>query len=92
MQQPFGHDVASQTHSPLGSHSSPDLQAAHWRPAEPHDALVSLSRGSHDPLAVQQPLHEPPPHEHSPPEQVSPLPHEPHAAPPVPHWLPVWLA
>jgi hypothetical protein len=87
LQQPLGHEVASQTHWPVALlHSSPPLQATQAAPPEPHDELDSLERASHvEPL--QHPVQEPPPQLHVPLEQVSPVPHELHVAPPVPHWL-----
>jgi hypothetical protein len=87
LQQPFGHDAASQTHAPvLLSHSCPAPQALHVAPAAPHDAVDSLASGSHD-APVQQPAHDPPPHVQAPLAQESPLPHALHATPAVPHWL-----
>jgi hypothetical protein len=42
LQQPFGHDWASQTHCPLVVlHACPDGQAMHATPPEPHVELVS---------------------------------------------------
>jgi hypothetical protein len=84
LQQPFGHEVASQTHCPLVVlHSCPDEHAAHAAPPAPHEEFDSLASASHvEPL--QQPLHDVVPHEHTPLEQVSPPPHDAHAAPAVP--------
>jgi hypothetical protein len=53
--------------------------------------FVSFASGSHAP-PVQQPAHDPPPQLHVPFVHESPAPHEPHAAPPVPHWVVDWLA
>ena len=40
VQQPFGHDAASQTHCPLVVlHSCPAVQAAHVAPPAPHEGL-----------------------------------------------------
>jgi hypothetical protein len=63
LQQPFGHEAALHTHWPLAPHAWPDPHAEHATPPAPHDALVSFDRVSHVP-ALQQPEHEPPPHEH----------------------------
>jgi hypothetical protein len=42
LQQPFGHDVASQTHCPLPLlHSWPDAHVEHVTPEAPHDVLDS---------------------------------------------------
>jgi hypothetical protein len=38
LQQPFGHDVASQVHTPALLHS-PDAHNAHAAPAAPHELL-----------------------------------------------------
>jgi hypothetical protein len=85
VQQPCGHEVASQTHCPVPRlHSSPaehDLQDA---PPAPHDALDSLPSGSQvEPL--QHPAHDVPPQVQVPPVQACPLPHAPQVAPAVPH-------
>ncbi len=86
LQQPFGHEVASQTHWPvLVLHSWPVAHAAHAAPPAPHEVFDSLESGSHVVPPLQQPAHEPPPHEHVPFEHESPVPHALHAAPPVPH-------
>jgi hypothetical protein len=92
LQQPLGHDAASQTHWPLVVlHVWPDPHAAHAAPPEPHEEADSLAYASHvEPL--QQPAHAPPPHVHTPLEHESPDPHVPHAAPPEPHSLVDWLA
>jgi len=87
VQQPLGHDVASHSHCPvLMLHSVPLGHAAHVAPLLPHDAFDSLDSPSHVPPPVQQPEQPPPPHEHAPLEQESPLLHDAHAAPAVPHW------
>jgi hypothetical protein len=71
-QQPFGHEVASQTHFPvLTLHSWPVLHAPQVAPDAPHDALVSFARGSHVPL-LQQPW------------QSQPQPMSTHPSPPSP--------
>jgi hypothetical protein len=42
LQQPPGHEVASQTHRPVALlHSWPVLQAAHAAPPAPHEAFPS---------------------------------------------------
>jgi hypothetical protein len=86
VQQPAGHDVASQTHLPAELHSWPEGHAAHVAPLLPHEALDSPDSCSHTPRPVQQPAHAPPLHEHVPFEHESPLPHALQAAPPAPHW------
>jgi hypothetical protein len=86
LQQPLGHEVASQTHCPVALlHSWPDGHAEHVAPLEPQEVLDSPESGWHAP-PLQQPAHAPPPQLHTPLEQVSPVPHALHAAPPVPHW------
>jgi hypothetical protein len=87
LQQPFGHEAASQTHRPdVGSHASPAGQGAHAAPAGPQDALDSFASSSHvEPL--QQPAHAPPPQLQPPLVQLSPAPHGAHVAPAVPHEL-----
>ncbi len=93
LQQPLGHDAASQTHCPLAvSHAWPDAHAAHAAPPEPHEVVDSLAYSSHVEPLQQPAVHDPPPQVHTPLEQVSPVPHVPHAAPPVPHSLVDWLA
>jgi hypothetical protein len=39
LQQPSGHDVASQVHAPALLHSCPDAHNAHAAPAVPHELL-----------------------------------------------------
>jgi hypothetical protein len=85
VQQPAGHEVASQTHWPLALHSWPAGHAAHARPPLPHEEFVSLDSASHAPPPVQQPAHDPPPQVHDPFEHASPEPHALHAPPLVPH-------
>ena len=92
LQQPCGHEVESQVHWPLPVlHSRPDVHAEQLAPPAPQDPLFSLARASHDP-AVQQPAHDPPPHEHAPDAHAWPPAHALHEAPAVPHepldWLP----
>jgi hypothetical protein len=41
LQQPLGHDVASQVHWPVALQSWPVAQAAHAEPAEPHELADS---------------------------------------------------
>ena len=85
LQQPPGHDVASQTHWPLLlSHSCPEPHALQVAPPAPHAELDSPESDVHVP-ELQQPAHAAPPQEHVPPEHESPLPHALHASPPVPH-------
>ncbi len=86
VQQPPGHEVASQTHSPLPLHSRPVAHARHAVPDAPHEVFDSLASCSHVPPIVQQPGHDVPPHVHWPVEHDSPLPHGLQAEPPVPHW------
>jgi hypothetical protein len=90
-QQPFGHEVASQTHAPLVVlHSRPDAHARHTTPPAPHDPVDSPERASHV-VPLQQPAHADPPQVHVPAvvEHVCPEPHGAHAAPAVPHWAAV---
>jgi hypothetical protein len=85
LQQPLGHELASQTHCPVVlSHSCPVGHAAQIAPPAPHDPVDSLDSCSHV-LPLQQPAHAPPPQVQAPFEHVSPVPHALHAAPPVPH-------
>jgi hypothetical protein len=116
LQQPFGHDVASQTHTPplhrfpegqaplaphvhcplvqalvvLGSH------AAHVPPPVPHDPVLCAPVASQVPVVppTQQPVAQVLPSQEQVPLVVSqsPFAHVPQAAPPVPHWDPVWVA
>jgi len=39
VQQPMGHDAASQTHVPAAPQAWPDGQPEHARPPVPHDVL-----------------------------------------------------
>jgi hypothetical protein len=86
-QQPFGHDVPSQTHWPVVAlHSCPDGHAVQVTPFAPHAEFDSLPIGSHV-APLQHPLHAPPPEQvHEPPTQACVETQEPHALPPVPHW------
>ncbi len=84
VQQPFGHDVASQTHWPLTLHSSPGAHAMHTTPPAPHEAFVSPDSASHVP-PLQHPAHDAPPQEHDPFVHAWPVAQALHAAPPVPH-------
>lgn len=86
LQQPLGHEVASQTHCPVVLlHSWPVGHIAQVAPFEPHDVFDSPDSGSHV-LPLQQPAQDPPPPQlHTPFVHASPLPHPAHAAPPVPH-------
>jgi hypothetical protein len=85
LQQPFGHDVPSQTHCPLPVlHSRPDPHDLHDAPPEPHDEFTSLPSGTHV-APLQQPAHDPPPQLQVPLVHACPLPHSLQAAPPVPH-------
>ncbi len=86
LQQPFGHEVASQTHCPVFLlHSWPVAHAAHAAPAAPHDVFVSFASRSQVVLLVQQPLHDVLLQVHTPLEHVSPVLHAAQAAPAVPH-------
>jgi hypothetical protein len=85
LQHPFGHDVASHTQRPP-LHSWPTAHAMQTAPAAPQDAVDSPESGSHVP-ALQHPVHDVPPHEHAPLEQVSLALQVPQLPPPVPHAL-----
>ena len=95
LQQPFGHEVASQTHCPVVLlHSCPEAHAAHAPPAAPHEEADSAPYTSHVPVAppLQQPLPQVlAPHEQR-PLVVSqrPFGQDAHVAPPVPHCVAVW--
>jgi hypothetical protein len=54
LQQPFGQEIASQTHRPL-LHSRPDAHAAQAAPAAPHELPDSEAYGTHVP-PLQQPF------------------------------------
>lgn len=57
LQQPLGHEVASQPQVPFVLLQSwPVAHAVHRAPAVPQDALVSDPNGTQVPLAVQQPF------------------------------------
>jgi len=83
LQQPLGHDAASQTHCPLPLHACPAAHPAQAAPPLPHELLDSLLSDSHVP-PLQQPGHDVPPHEHAPPAHACPEEHAAHAAPPIP--------
>jgi hypothetical protein len=88
LQQPLGQDAALHTHAPVAvSHAWPVGHAAHVAPPAPHEVFDSLASGSHTDPLPQQPAQVPPPQEHWPLAQLSPLPHGLHVLPPVPHWL-----
>jgi hypothetical protein len=90
LQQPSGHEVASQTHCPIPLHSWPDGHAAQTAPPEPHEVFDSLVGASHLSLAVQQPGQDVPAQEQAPLVQFSPGAQELHAPPPVPHCVTDW--
>lgn len=91
LQQPVGHEVASQTHCPVVVlHSRPVGHAAHVAPPLPHEPFDSPEGASHVPPAVQQPLQVVPLHVHAPSVHACPEPQEPQAAPAVPHSVGVW--
>ncbi len=95
LQQPFGHDAASQMHVPLlVLHSRPVPHAEQLPPAVPHWALVSDAHGTHWPDELQQPCgHDDASHTQLPVALHSvPLPQALHAAPPVPHEVLLSLA
>jgi hypothetical protein len=57
LQQPFGHEVASQTQVPaVRLHSSPAPHEAQVAPFVPQDVFDSEPHASHVPAAVQQPF------------------------------------
>lgn len=86
MQQPLGHDVASQTHAPLVVlHSWPVPHALQAAPPVPQELFDSEPSASHVPPAVQQPLQDEPPQVQVPDEHDCPDAHAEQAAPPVPH-------
>ena len=94
LQQPFGQDVASQTHWPLFLlHSWVAAQGAQVAPDTPQEPLDSDAYASHVPLAppVQQPLGQVlASHAQTPVVRSHRLfAHGPHAAPPLPHCEPV---
>jgi hypothetical protein len=90
VQQPFGHDVASQTHCPfVVLHAWPAAHALHTDPVAPHEVFDSLPSISQVPFAVQQPLHDPPPQLQAPIEHAWPFAHELQAAPAVPQVPPL---
>jgi hypothetical protein len=86
LQQPFGHEVASQTHCPvLVLHSWPDEQAPHVAPPAPHVEFDSLDSTTQVVLLLQHPEHAVPLHVHTPLTHASPVLHAVQAAPAVPH-------
>jgi hypothetical protein len=58
LQQPLGHEVASQTHCPVALHSWPVPQAAQLAPPVPQDDADSEAYASQVPLVppLQQPF------------------------------------
>ena len=87
LQQPFGHELASQTHVPeVVSHSWPDAHPVHVAPAVPHELFPSPEYGSHV-LPLQQPFgHEEELHVQTPvPLQVWPVAQAAQLTPPLPH-------
>jgi hypothetical protein len=85
VQQPFGQELALQTHCPVDVlQASPIPHAAQLAPAAPHEVLVSPESASQVP-ALQQPAHDIPPQPQDPLAQALPPEQAPHAAPPVPH-------
>ncbi len=59
LQQPMGHEAASQTHCPVAVlHSWPAPQGAHAAPLAPQEVLLSAEVASHVPVGppLQQPL------------------------------------
>ena len=91
LQQPLGHDVASQMHVPFALlHSSPVAHGAQVAPAVPHEGVDSPTHGSHVP--VGPPLQHPWGHDVASQTQVPlvlshsvPVEQAAHATPPVPH-------
>jgi hypothetical protein len=70
LQQPCGHELASQTHWPVAVlHSLPAAHAPHAAPPAPHELLLSMVSASHV-VPLQQPEHAPPPHVQAPLEQA----------------------
>jgi hypothetical protein len=55
LQQPIGHDVASQTHCPLGLHSSPVGHAWQAAPPAPQTFALSAEKVTHV-VPLQQPV------------------------------------
>jgi hypothetical protein len=86
LQQPLGHEVASQTQWPLLLlHSWPLAHAVQEAPPAPHAALLSDEYARHV-APLQHPVeHDPPPQVQDPLVQASPVLQAPQAAPPVPH-------
>jgi hypothetical protein len=88
LQQPWGHEVASQTHVPfVVSHSLPAPHAAHAAPPAPQEAVDSEAKGSQT-LPLQQPFgHDVASHTHPPVLLLHSRPdaHAAQATPPAPH-------
>jgi hypothetical protein len=88
LQQPFGHELASQTHCPVALlHSCSAAQDPHAAPLAPHEVLDSDAYSSHVPVDEQQPAHpEVELHTHCPLAlHIVPVGHAAQAAPPAPH-------
>jgi hypothetical protein len=90
LQQPFGHEVASQMHWPLALHACPVAHPPQVAPELPQEVPDCDAYSSHAPVAppTQQPLG----HVVASQEQVpfvvshTPFVHEAQAAPAAPHW------
>jgi hypothetical protein len=98
VQQPAGHELASQTQTPVVVlHLWPAEHCAHELPPAPQiesPSPLPLPRATQLPDPLQQPLQEVPLHVHVPvAEQVCPMAalHAPQAAPPAPHVPAFWL-
>lgn len=89
LQQPFGHEVESQTHCPLALHSCPAAQVPHVAPFVPHAPKACEPYPTHVPAEppLQQPFeHVVASHEHVPLVlSQTPFEHELQEAPFVPH-------
>jgi hypothetical protein len=89
LQQPLGHELASQTHCPVDVlHSWPVPQAPQVAPFAPQEPLDSEAYASHVPLEVQHPLgHEVASHWQAPVLVLHSWPegHTEHVAPLLPH-------
>jgi len=88
LQQPFGHEVTSQTHCPLVLlHSWPDAHAEQLAPATPHEPFDSEAYATHVVPLQHPPGHEVASHTHCPELLLhsSPEPQASHAPPPAPH-------
>jgi hypothetical protein len=90
VQQPFGHDVALQTHAPALLQVWPAGQVPHIAPPVPHDEPDCAGYSSHLPVEVQQPPGQVLASQVQAPLVVShrPLTHAPQAAPAAPHSVP----